>query len=374
MPPPPGSSSNPSWPLEVEGKPAAAVVAILGGPMAGRHRSRGRAGRGLLIFLLVLILAGTGVAVGYRYATGASGPSRPVAVDIPNGATAEDVGGILKDAGVVRSSLAFRLAAQLRGVGSSLQAGTYDLLTNMTVSEALEALDGGPVVETVEATFPEGLELAEAADLAAESLGLDAPTFLDLATSGEFHLPPYLPEDTGTVEGFLFPKTYEFPIDVDETEVIGRLLAQFEREAGTLEWSVAEDLGMTPYEIVVVASMIEREARIPEDRPKVSAVIYNRLREGMPLQIDATIQYALPEANRLLTEEDYEFESPYNTYLHAGLPPTPISSPGLASLQAALQPAEEDFLYFVVVDPETGRHAFAETYDEFLRLKEQAGL
>jgi UPF0755 protein len=342
--------------------------------MAGRHRSRGRAGRGLLIFLLVLILAGTGGAVAYRYATGASGPSRPVAVDIPDGATAEEVGGILKEAGVVRSSLAFRLVAQVQGVGSSLQAGTYDLLTNMTVAEALEALDGGPLVETVEATFREGLELREAAEVAATSLGLDAAAFLDLATGGEFDLPPYLPQGTGTVEGFLFPKTYEFPTDSDERDVIGRLLAQFEEEAGTLEWSGAEHLGMTPYEIVVVASMIEREARLPQDRPKVSAVIHNRLREGMPLQIDATVQYALPEGNRLLTEADYEFESPYNTYLHPGLPPTPISSPGLSSLQAALHPADEAFLYFVVVDPETGRHAFAETYDEFLRLKEQAEL
>jgi UPF0755 protein len=350
------------------------LVAILSGPMAGRHRSRGRAGRGVLIFLLVLLVAGTSVAVFYRYATGASGPSRPVAVDIPDGATADDVGGILEDAGVVRSALAFRVAARFQGVGSSLQAGTYDLLTNMTVPEALGALDGGPVVQTVEVTFSEGLEVKETAAQAAESLGLSARAFRDLATSGEFALPPYLPDGAGTLEGFLFPKTYEFPSQVDERGVIERLLAQFELEAETLDWSRADELGLTPYEVVVVASMIERESRVPEDRANVSAVIHNRLREGMPLQIDATIQYALPEDNRLLTEEDYEYDSPYNTYLHADLPPTPIASPGLASLEAALEPADEDFLYFVVIDPDTGRHAFADSYEEFLRLKDQAGL
>jgi UPF0755 protein len=342
--------------------------------MAGRHRSRGRADRGLLIFLLVLVLAGTGVAVGYRYATGASGHSRPVAVDVPDGATAEEVGGILEEAGVIRSALAFRVVAGFRGVGSSLQAGSYELLTNMTVSNALDVLGAGPVVETVEVTFPEGLELEEMAGVAAESLGVSAKGFREAATSGELSLPPYLPEGNETIEGFLFPKTYEFPAQVEEQLVIGRLLAQFEEEADTLDWGRAEELALSPYEVVVVASMIEREARVPDDRARVSAVIHNRLREGMPLQIDATIQYALPEDNRLLTEADYGYESPYNTYLHPGLPPTPIASPGLASLEAALQPADEDYLYFVVIDPATGRHAFAETYQEFLRLKEQAGL
>jgi UPF0755 protein len=342
--------------------------------MAGRHRSRGRAGRGLLIFLLVLALAGTGVIVAYRYATGASGPSHPVTVEVPEGATAEDVGAVLEDAEVIRSALGFRVAAQVRGVGSSIQAGAYPLRTNMTVSEALDALDAGPATETVTATFPEGLELGEVAAVASESLGVDPGAFRDAATSGRFELPPYLPPDMESVEGFLFPKTYEFPAPVEEQAVIGRLLDQFEQEASTLDWSLAGDLGLSPYEVVVVASLIEREARIPGDRTKISAVIHNRLREEMPLQIDATIQYALPEDNRILTEEDYQYESPYNTYLHQGLPPTPIASPGLASLQAALSPADVDYLYFVVTDPDTGRHGFAATYEEFLRLKEQAGL
>lgn len=345
--------------------------------MAGRgaHRARGGAGRGALILLLVLVVLAAGAFGLYRYATGASGPSRPVAVEIPAGATAADVGELLEGRDVIRSALAFRVSARLRGYGSDIQAGPYVLTTNMTLSEVFDALEDGPVSQTVSLTVPEGLEVQQVATEAGQVLGLDPTVFRQAATSGSYVLEPYLPQGTETVEGFLFPKTYEFgPDGLDEMAVIDRLLAQFEAEAATLDWSRAGDLGMTPYEVVIVASLVEREARIPKDRPKIAAVIYNRLRESMPLQIDATIQYALPEDNRLLTEEDYELESPYNTYLHRGLPPTPIASPGLGSLQAALDPAEADFLYFVVIDPETGRHAFAKTYREFLRLKGQAGL
>jgi UPF0755 protein len=320
-----------------------------------------------------VVLAGGSFAV-YRYMTGASGPSRPVAIEVPEGATASDVGDLLEQEGIVRSGFAFRLAAGFQGLGESLMAGQYDLRTNMTVGQALSALEAGPIVETVSVTIPEGLEVSEIAAEVSEALEVDPSAFVESATSGELSLPPYLPEGTSTVEGFLFPKTYEFDPEAQTEQVIATLLAQFEEEASTLDWGRADDLGLTPYEVVVVASLIEREARAEEDRTKVSAVIHNRLREGMALQIDATVQYALPEKNRLLTLEDYEFESPYNTYLHPGLPPTPIASPGLASLEAALNPADADYLYFLVVDPDTGKHQFAETYEEFLRLKEQAGL
>lgn len=341
----------------------------------GAHRARGGAGRAALILILVVVLLAAGGFGVYRYALGGSGPTRPVALEIAQGSTAADVGELLEDRGVIRSALAFRISAQLRGYGSDIQAGAYELSTNMAVSEVFDVLEVGPLVETVSVTIPEGLEVGEIAGTVGEALGIDAEGFRRAATSGRFALEPYLPEGTETVEGFLFPKTYEFGTDgLDEAAVIERLLAQFEAEAATLDWSRAEELGLSHYETVIVASLIEREARVEQDRAKVSAVIHNRLEEGMPLQIDATVQYALPEGNRELTFDDYEYESPYNTYLHPGLPPTPIASPGFASLEAALNPADAEFLYFVVIDPETGRHAFAETYQEFLNLREQAGL
>ena len=340
----------------------------------GAHRVRGSAGRGLLVLLLALVLLAGGTFAVYRYLTGASGPSRPVAIEVPEGATASDVGDLLEQEGVVRSALAFRLAAGFEGLGESLMAGRYDLRTNMTVTQALSALEAGPLIETVTVTIPEGLEVQEIAGEVAEDLDLDPGAFVDAANSGQHSLEPYLPAGTGTVEGFLFPKTYEFDPEAQTDQVIATLLAQFEEEASTLDWARADELGLSPYEVVVVASLIEREARAEKDRAKVSAVIHNRLREGMALQIDATVQYALPEENRLLTLEDYEYPSPYNTYLHPGLPPTPIASPGLASLEAALDPADADYLYFLVVDPDTGEHQFADSYEEFLRLKQQAGL
>jgi UPF0755 protein len=337
-------------------------------PAMARHREPAprRAGRSsLILFLLVLLLA-TGAIGAYRWATDASGPTRPVALQIPKGATAAQVADILEGSEVIRSGLAFRIAARLRGLTADIQAGRYELTTNMSVTEVLDALEKGPLVEdVVSVTFPEGLELPEVAQIASEDLRIAVEDFVREATGGRYSLPPYLPEETETVEGFLFPKTYDFAMDSSPGQVIARLLGQFETEVRALPWGRAKEIGLTPYEVVIVASMIEREARIPGDRAKVSAVIHNRLAEGMMLQIDATVQYALPGENRTLTFDDLEYESPYNTYLHEGLPPTPVASPGLASLRAALSPADEAYLYYFVVDEETGAHRFYETEEAF---------
>jgi UPF0755 protein len=337
-----------------------------------RHARRSPGAVGLLVLLLLLLLVAFGGGAYYLWASGASGESQPVTVEIPDGATASDVAEILEGKNVIRSGLAFRVVARFRGLGSSIGAGRYVLQTNMRLEEALDVLEAGPIVETFMVTIPEGLRLEQVADRVAEDLGLDGKRFLGSAESGEHALPPYLPEGTPTVEGFLFPKTYEFTKDVTEDQFIQRLLEQFGDEVSDLDWKRAGQLGLDPYEVVIVASLIEREAMVDKERPTIASVIYNRLRQEMLLQIDATVQYALPEHKNRLTYEDYEFPSPYNTYLNPGLPPTPIASPSLASLQAALQPADTDFLFYLVVDAGTGRHAFAETYQEFLRLKEQA--
>jgi UPF0755 protein len=191
------------------------------------------------------------------------------------------------------------------------------------------------------------------------------------ASRGDWALRPYLPKGTKSLEGFLFPKKYEFEAGSTADAVIKRLLAQFKLEVRDLPWSAYKQLGLKrPYDVVIVASMIEREARFPEDRPKIARVIYNRLSKGMPLQIDATVEYALGTYKSRLTLEDLKVESPYNTYLHRGLPPTPIANPGLASLEAALSPAKGKWLYYVVIDAQ-GHHAFTASYDEFIKLKQQ---
>jgi UPF0755 protein len=331
-----------------------------------RHGEARGAARALLILLLAVVLVAAGSVAAYRWLSQGSGPTKPVTVEVPEGSTASDVADILSQAGVIRSGLAFTVSARLRGLSSDIQAGSYSLTTNMSVGEALDVLERGPLSsDLVEVTFPEGLELSEVAEVARDELGVDARAFVQRATSGRYSLPPYLPDGKGTVEGFLFPKTYEVPANATVDHVIATLLGQFDVEAEGLPWNRARKLRVTPYEVVIVASMIEREARLDQERAKVASVIYNRLEQGMNLQIDATVQYAIPGDNRILTFDDYEYPSPYNTYLHDGLPPTPVAQPGLASLRAALKPAGGDYLYYLLVDENRGRHSFFDSEAEF---------
>lgn len=340
-------------------------------------RSRGRALSVLFVLFLILLLLLGGAFGFYVWATGGSGPSQPVIVDIPEGATVAEMGRTLQEAGVIRSSFIFGLTVRLRGIGGELKAGVYDnMRTNMRLAEALDLLQTGPPPEELplSVTVPEGLRVDQVAEAVSDALGIRPRAFVRAAESGDWAIEPYLPEGTDSVEGFLFPKTYDFPEDVRARAVVRRMLRQFEEEVQGLDWSRAEDLGLEPYDVIVMASLIEREAGVPKDRRKISAVIHNRLELGMPLEIDATVQYALPEHKERLTFDDLEYESPYNTYLFVGLPPGPIASPGLASIEAAMNPADGDWLYYVLIDPETGEHAFAETYEEFLEYREQAGL
>jgi peptidoglycan lytic transglycosylase G len=343
-------------------------------PKRADHKPRERR-RGLVILatILVLLIAFAATGVGFwTWATGASGPKTKLVVTIPPGASGSQVAALLEDEGVIRSTWAFKLMARFRGFSGGFQAGVYtNLTTNMSVEEALDALKKGPLPKrSVQALLPEGLTVAQIATRIQDQLGIRRADFQKAVADGKWSLSPYLPKGATSLEGFLFPKKYEFPAGVSAGDVIKRLLAQFKLEVRDLPWSSYKQLGLKrPYDVVTVAAMIEREARFPEDRPKIARVIYNRLARGMPLQIDATVQYALG-AWRPLTLDDLKVQSPYNTYLHQGLPPTPIASPGLASLQAALSPAKGKWLYYVVIDAQ-GHHAFTASYDEFLRLREQ---
>jgi UPF0755 protein len=296
-------------------------------------------------------------------------------IQIPAGASGSQVAELLKDKGIIRSATAFRLLAKFRHETGGFEAGTYtSLATNMTPEQALNALkaDGQPLPKkTIKATFPEGLTVAQTAQDAQNDLGVVRKDFLAAATSGTWKLPPYLPKGTKTLEGFLYPNTYQFDAGVDATGLITRLLAEFTSATKDLPWDNYKKLGLkNRYEVVIVASMIEREAKFEEDRGKIATVIYNRLKKGMPLQIDATVEYALGTYKPKLTFDDLKVNSPYNTYLHSGLPPTPIASPGLASIEAALSPTPGDWLYYVVIDA-AGHHGFASTYSAFLKLKNQ---
>ncbi len=342
---------------------------------ADRRRTHER--RTALIALAVAIVLMAGVAAGvygyYAWATGASGPRRPVAVRVEQGMTGADVADLLAKDHVVRSSFAFRWFARVRGYSAGFTAGIYRLTTNMTVADALEVLLKGPaapLVDGIKILIPEGLTLRQIAARVGAAVGSSPKEILAAGRSGKLALPPYLPNGTHTVEGFLFPNTYFLPRHMKPHAVITYLLDQFGQQVRSLPWGNAKKLGLTPYQVVIEASLIEREAAFPRDRVRVARVLDNRLKARMPLEIDATVEYALGTWKPVLTAADYKIKSRYNTYLYPGLPPTPIASPGLAALRAALEPAPGNWLYYLVTSKD-GHESFTASYSQFLQWRAQ---
>jgi peptidoglycan lytic transglycosylase G len=334
---------------------------------------RRRRGTVVAIVLAVLVVAGlvVGCAGYYRWCKGASGDPATVTVRVPKGASAESAVELLHRAGVVRcGGVVGRVLLQASHHGEDIRAGTYELRKNMTLEAALAVLSTAPkAVKTVSVTIPEGYRLTQIASTVHQHLGLDAGAFLREAQSGRYALEPYLPKGTSTSEGFLFPNTYEFATKgLTSGAVITRLLEQFGHEVAHLPWGRAKKLGVTPYQVVTIASMIEREAAVPSERALIAAVIYNRLAKNMTLGIDATLEYVDPDPSNGLTQSDLAIDSPYNTRLHRGLPPTPIANPGLASIKAALAPADSPDLYYVLCGQD-GHHRFSVGYQQFLADK-----
>ena len=336
---------------------------------------RGRRPRRLsLLIALVLFLGVVGVgawaASYYRRCQGpAEGPARPVTFTVAKGATGEQVLEDLQQEGVIPCD-GFVGNLLLRGTGKAdrIRTGSFELTTGMTLDAAVTVLTTPPPeVPTVKLVIPEGYRLTQIAEKVRKDLGIPAKRFLKEVESGRYALPPYLPEGTSSPEGFLFPKTYEFVEEgLNARTVADRLLEQFDTEAQDLPFERAKELGVTPYEVVIIASMIEEEARVDRDRRLIAGVIYNRLREGMALGIDATLLYDDPTPDGELSSSDLAYDSPYNTRINAGLPPTPIASPGEKSLRAALDPADTDFLYYVLCGAD-GHHRFAKTNAEHVR-------
>jgi UPF0755 protein len=329
----------------------------------------------LAITLLVFLVVVGGVAWAASYYRGCreapEGPRRAVEFVVPEGATGQDVVAALAEQGLIRCGGTVG-SLLLRGTGKAdaIIAGTYTLRIGMPLDRVMEILTTPPkAVSTVTLTVPEGYRLTEVARRVQEDTGIKAAVFEEVATDGSWSLPPYLPERTATTEGFLFPKSYEFvERGLKPKTIVARMLEQFGDEVQGLPWKHAEDLGVDPYEVVVIASMIEEEARIQKDRPLISAVIYNRLAKGMTLGIDATVGYIDPDPSDGVTDADFAIDSPYNTRLNPGLPPTPITNPGLPAIRAALTPAEVDYLYYVACGNDGG-HRFSVSYDAFLANK-----
>jgi UPF0755 protein len=294
-------------------------------------------------------------------------PGRPVTVLIPKGSSASDIGKLLVKRGVIESALAWRVTLYLEGGGDKIEAGKYHLFAGLSPKDALGLLAEGASVDFVTVTFPEGSWLTDFARIVGKNTHITEEEFTDALGSGEV-TSDLKPDDVDSLEGLLFPSTYQVVEDDTAVTLAQRIVDEFERQVAQIDFSPIEAKGYSVYDAITVASMIEAEARVDEERPQIASVIYNRLDVGEKLGIDATVSYAIGEHIVELTLSDLATDSPYNTRLNAGMPPTPIGAPGRSSLDAAADPAPGDLFFYVVSDC-NGHHAFSETNAEFLQDK-----
>jgi UPF0755 protein len=290
-----------------------------------------------------------------------------VVVKIPPGASAGEIGDLLAKNDVVESGFFFALRARISGDRSKLRAGTYTLKRSMPYSEALAALTQAPsAAPTIDVTLPEGPSRRELAPRV-KAAGVRGNYVTASARSSVLKPRSYgAPKGTRGLEGFLFPDTYELRSRTATAKtLVTEQLHTFKREFATIDLRRAKRRNLSRYDVLIIASMIEREALVPKDRALISGVIYNRLRKGMPLGIDATLRYRLNNWSRPLRKSELATNSAYNTGNTQGLPPTPIGNPGLASLKAAAAPANVKFLFYVVKPCANGAHAFSSTDAQF---------
>jgi len=313
------------------------------------------------------------------YRPRASTPGPAVRVRIEPGESPEEIGRRLEDMAVIDSASQFEVLVALMGYDRLLQAGEYEFDQHTAALEVVYRIRRGQTSPRL-VTLVEGWRLEETADAIAAQ-GIPRDDFLAAAKAGPYDY-PFLAElkEGDSLEGYLFPATYPVGSLDKPEDLVRRMLDAFQQNVPAEVEQKAADLGLTLHEAVTLASIIEREARLPEERPVMAQVFLSRLRLGMPLEADPTVQYAIadPQSVRLygywkqgLTRSDLESASPYNTYRHRGLPPGPICSPGLDSILAAVNPADTNYLYFVA-KPD-GSHAFAETLDEHLENVKKYG-
>lgn len=297
-------------------------------------------------------------------------PGEAVAIIIPSGATTANIGRLLQDNEVVPNSTFFRYHAEWNDEGN-FQAGEYEFFTNSSADQAIAILNAGPEPLVFQRfTVREGLWIEEILpDIAGQLDGVSVAQLRAVLNSGAIN-PRYRPDGTSSWEGLFFPDTYEISEDADALEVLLKMSDEFSRVTGDLSYgSNVTPLDLSPYEVLIVASLIEAETRVPEERELVASVIYNRLRERWVLGIDATCIYGTGDRRVQLTREVLDAGGPYGCRDVLGLPPTPINAPGRDSLAAAISPAETTFMYYVLTDA-NGSHTFVETSEEFSAAKD----
>ncbi len=291
-----------------------------------------------------------------------------VTIRVSPGASTADIARELAGEDVIDSEKDFTNKANEAGIDQKLKAGTYSFQRGEPIESILDKLAQGLQTPEDVLTVPEGYSLGDIAGLVAAKTGITISAYIAAAAANGRTLPLQGSFGATDLEGFLFPSTYNLDPGMDAKSLVDKQLETFKDRVAPLAWENAAKLGLTEYQALTVASMVEREARVPEERPLVAAVIYNRMAAGMKLEIDATVQYAIGYWKRDLTVDDLATPSSYNTRLYAGLPPGPICNPGLDSIRVALSPASVDYLYYVAKGDEAGHHYFTSSYEDFLKF------
>lgn len=354
---------------------------------AGRSRrtegggSRPRTGRIILAAggaLVILLVAWFSFAL-FQPLKG-DGDGEPFTVKVPVGDSVGQIGELLAEEGVIANSRLFEIRAALSGKSGDLNHGNHRFRENMSYAAALDELARTTAKRTTSVTIPEGLSRSETADVVAAA-GIPGDYMKASVAAEGFNPDRYGAQGRAKdLEGFLFPATYELKPDAGVDELVAEQLRAFRDNTAGINLKYAKSKNLTLYDVLIIASMVEREVAVPKERRMVAAVIYNRLKIGEPLHIDATVRFAVGNWSEPLTESELQDDSPYNTKVHAGLPPGPIGNPGLASIEAAANPADTDAWLYVVKPGTCGEHVFSSSLEEhnanveeYQRAQEAAG-
>ncbi len=336
---------------------------------AGKTRDPGRrrigVGAGALLVVLAVLVAGVGWFAFSLFQPFKGDGSGSVPVKIAQGESVGDIAHSLERRGVISSAFFFEARATIAGRRDDFKAGNFTLKKGMSHIAAMDAISKGPPPDVTQIVIPEGRARRQVAALVKGKLPGDY--FAQTRSSKTFDVRRYGAPRGATLEGFLFPATYELKKGSRVASLVDEQLGLFKRNIARVDLKASKRRKLTAYDVLIVASMIDQEAQVAKERPVIASVIYNRLRQGIPLGIDATIRYATNNRTRPLTQSQLAIDSPYNTRTRRGLPPGPIGSPGIASIRAAAAPASTKFLFYVVKPGKCGQHAFSRTDAEFQR-------
>lgn len=320
------------------------------------------------VFGSVLIIATAIVAGVYFLPNSFTGPTKTETIIIKANQTGAEIAQQLHERGLVRSPMTFRMALRLLGKGDKLQEGYYQVPNNTNLYRLIHILQDGRV-QAVKVTIPEGYTLGQINELLQKEPLLKAGDFMEQAKTFVPYMYMYGPQPVSyRDEGFLFPSTYEIPVNSTGKDVIQIMTKEMNKRLTPEIRAELERQHMTIFEFITLASLVEKEAKYDEDREVIAAIFKKRLAIGMPLQSCASIQYILGYPKPLLSIEDTQLQSPYNTYLHKGLPPGPIANPGMKAMESVLYAKPTEYLFFVA--DEKGHHTFSQTYEEHLKAVE----